>query len=46
MLKNLVLSEGETVDIVYISLPVARFAKFQAQSVDFLDITNQKAVYV
>lgn len=46
MLKNLVLNEGDTVDIEYISLPVARFAKFQAQSVDFLDITNQKAVYV
>lgn len=46
MMKNLVLEEGDIVEIENVSLPVAKFAKFQPQSVDFLDITNQKAVYV
>ncbi len=45
MMKNLLLEEGDMVQVESASLPVATFAKFQPQSVDFLDITNPKAVY-
>jgi ubiquitin fusion degradation protein 1 len=44
MMKNLLLSEGDIVQVEYINLPIARFSKFQPQSVDFLEITNPKAV--
>lgn len=44
MMDNLLLSEGDLVTIESVSLPVARFSKFQPHSIDFLDITNPKAV--
>lgn len=44
MMRNLLLEEGALVKIESVSLPVATFSKFQPQSVDFLDITNPKAV--
>lgn len=44
MMHNLLLEEGELVQIENVSLPVATFSKFQPQTVDFLDITNPKAV--
>lgn len=45
MMTNLLLSdEGEMIRIESTSLPVAVFSKFQPQSVEFLDITNPKAV--
>lgn len=44
MMRNLLLDEGAFVKIESVSLPVATFSKFQPQSVDFLDITNPKAV--
>lgn len=44
MMRNLLLEEGDLVTIDNVSLPVATFSKFQPQSVDFLDITNPKAV--
>jgi ubiquitin fusion degradation protein 1 len=44
MMRNLLLEEGDLVTIENVSLPVATFSKFQPQSVDFLDITNPKAV--
>lgn len=44
MMRNLLLEEGAVVKIESVSLPVATFSKFQPQSVDFLDITNPKAV--
>jgi hypothetical protein len=44
MMRNLLLEEGDLVNIENVSLPVATFSKFQPQSVDFLDITNPKAV--
>jgi ubiquitin fusion degradation protein 1 len=44
MMKNLYIKEGEILQVEYASLPTAKFAKFQPQSVDFLDITNPKAV--
>jgi len=44
MMRNLLLDEGDLLQIENISLPVATFSKFQPQSIDFLDITNPKAV--
>lgn len=44
MMHNLLLEEGDIVQIESISLPVATFSKFKPQCPDFLEITNQKAV--
>jgi len=44
MMQNLYLQEGDLINIQSASLPVATFARFQPQTVDFLDITNPKAV--
>jgi len=44
MMHNLLLEEGDLVQIESVSLPVATFSKFQPQNTDFLDITNPKAV--
>lgn len=43
-MHNLLLEEGDLVQIESVSLPVATFSKFQPQNTDFLDITNPKAV--
>jgi len=44
MMRNLLLDEGAMIKIESATLQVATFSKFQPQSVDFLDITNPKAV--
>jgi len=44
MMSILGLVEGQVVRVEKVSLPVAKFAKFQPQSTDFLDITNVRAV--
>jgi len=44
MMRNLLLVEGAMIRVESTSLPVATFSKFQPQSVEFLDITNPKAV--
>lgn len=44
MMKNLLLKEGEIIQVQYTNLGIAKFAKFQPQSVDFLEISNPKAV--
>ncbi|XP_064620671.1 ubiquitin recognition factor in ER-associated degradation protein 1-like [Lineus longissimus] len=45
MTCNLLLDEeGGLVQLESVSLPIATFAKFQPQNVDFLEITNPKAV--
>ena len=44
MMRNLLLNEGELIQVEYVNLEIARFAKFQPQSVDFLEISNPKAV--
>ena len=46
MMRNIYLSEGDLVNIESATLPVATYAKFQPQTVDFLDITDPKAVYL
>lgn len=43
-MTNLLLEEGGIIDLESISLPVAAYVKIQPQSVDFLDISNPKAV--
>jgi len=45
MMKNLLLQEGDLVQVDNVSLPIATFAKFQPQHTEFLDISNPKAVY-
>jgi ubiquitin fusion degradation protein 1 len=44
MMHNLLHEEEVSLQVESVSLPVATFSRFQPQSRDFLDITNQKAV--
>lgn len=44
MMQNLVLQEGDVVSVVNVSLKKATFVKFRPLSVDFLDISNPRAV--
>jgi ubiquitin fusion degradation protein 1 len=44
MMKSLQLDTGNFVHVKSTSLPLGRFVKIQPQSVDFLDITDPKAV--
>lgn len=44
MMRHLLLSEGDEVNVESVKLPTAKFVRFQPQSVDFLDISNPKAV--
>jgi ubiquitin fusion degradation protein 1 len=44
MMHNLLLQEGELINVESITIPVATYARFQPHSEDFLDITNPKAV--
>ena len=45
MLNQLCLKEGDMVTMENVTLKQATFSKFQPQTVDFLDITDPKAVY-
>jgi len=44
MMRHLLLSEGDELSVESVSLPTAKFVRFQPQSKDFLDISNPKAV--
>ena len=44
MMQNLTMGEGDLLQVESASLPVATYAKFQPHSVDFIDLTNPKAV--
>ncbi|KAF9924765.1 ubiquitin fusion degradation protein [Linnemannia zychae] len=44
MMKTLTLSEGDLVTVKSAGLPLGSFVKIQPQSVDFLDISDPKAV--
>ena len=44
MMRHLLLQEGDSLHVESVSLPTAKFARFQPQTQDFLDITNPKAV--
>lgn len=44
MMQNLLIEEGALITVTNISLPKATFVKLQPQSVDFLEISNPRAV--
>jgi len=44
MMQNLLLAEGALLSVRNVSLPKATFVKFRAQNVDFLDLSNPRAV--
>lgn len=44
MMQNLLIEEGGVLTVTNASLPKANFVKFQAQHVDFLEISNPRAV--
>mmetsp|Transcript_28250 Transcript_28250/g.60198 ORF Transcript_28250/g.60198 Transcript_28250/m.60198 type:complete len:418 (+) Transcript_28250:106-1359(+) len=44
MMQNLLIEEGAVLTVTNASLPKANFVKFQAQHVDFLEISNPRAV--
>jgi len=44
MMQNLNLDEGTIINVKNVSLPKATYTKIRAQSVDFLEITNHRAV--
>ncbi|TPX57837.1 hypothetical protein PhCBS80983_g03525 [Powellomyces hirtus] len=44
MMQTLLLEEGQFIDIKNVELPLGTFVKIQPQSVDFLEITDPKAV--
>jgi ubiquitin fusion degradation protein 1 len=44
MMQNLGIGEGDVVRVANVSLQKGKYVKLQPQSVDFLDLTNPKAV--
>jgi ubiquitin fusion degradation protein 1 len=44
MMQNLLIEEGAVITVSNVSLPKASFVKLQPQSVDFLEISNPRAV--
>jgi len=44
MMQNLVLEEGSLLTVTNVSLPKATFVKLQPQHIDFLEISNPRAV--
>jgi len=44
MMQNLLIEEGSVISVTNVSLPKASFVKLQPQHVDFLEITNPRAV--
>eukprot|EP00128_Syssomonas_multiformis_P001873 Colp12_sorted_trinity150504_noHs@13293 len=44
MMNNLLISAGDLIQLKSATLPLCNFSTFQPQSVDFLDISNPKAV--
>jgi len=44
IMQNLLVPEGGYITVKNVTLPMAQFIKFRPQSVDFLDISNPKAV--
>lgn len=45
MMNQLDISEGDFVIVDNATLQLATYSKFQPQSIEFLDISNPKAVY-
>lgn len=44
MMQNLVMGEGSLITVKNVSLPKAQYVKFRPQSIEFLDISNPRAV--
>jgi ubiquitin fusion degradation protein 1 len=44
IMQNLLIMEGAMISVRNVTLPLAKFVKFRPRSVDFLDISNPKAV--
>jgi len=44
MMQNLLIEEGNVITVTNVSLPKASFVKLQPQHVDFLEISNPRAV--
>ncbi|KAH1244055.1 Ubiquitin fusion degradation protein 1 [Glycine max] len=44
MMQNMLLQEGDTVRLKYVSLPRGTFVKLQPQTKDFFDISNPKGI--
>mmetsp|Transcript_94536 Transcript_94536/g.185405 ORF Transcript_94536/g.185405 Transcript_94536/m.185405 type:complete len:329 (+) Transcript_94536:76-1062(+) len=44
MMQNLCVDEGSLITVKNVSLPKASFVKFRAQSVDFLEVSNPRAL--
>uniref|UniRef100_A0A0K0ES12 Ubiquitin fusion degradation protein 1 homolog n=1 Tax=Strongyloides stercoralis TaxID=6248 RepID=A0A0K0ES12_STRER len=44
MMEQLLVNDGDLISVEYVQLPKATYAKLQPQSVDFLDITDPRAV--
>uniref|UniRef100_A0A0N5C2H0 Ubiquitin fusion degradation protein 1 homolog n=1 Tax=Strongyloides papillosus TaxID=174720 RepID=A0A0N5C2H0_STREA len=44
MMEQLLVNDGDLISIEYVQLPKATYAKLQPQSVEFLDITDPRAV--
>lgn len=45
MMNQLCTEVDDIIVVQCVSLPLAKYSKFQPQTVDFLDIHNPKAVY-
>lgn len=43
-MRNLKIDQGDVIRVEYASLPVATYAKFEPQSVEFFEISNPKAI--
>lgn len=46
MMESLLLQEGDMVEVHNVTLPLATFVKLRPRTVDFLDISNPRAVCV
>ena len=46
MMKKLNLGEGDPIRLGGVTLPKGKLVKIQAQSTDFLQVSDAKAVYV
>jgi ubiquitin fusion degradation protein 1 len=44
MMKTLRLNEGDAIRLTGTTLPKGKFVKLQAQTVDFLEVSDPKAV--
>lgn len=45
-MKNLLLSDGDMIQVEYKNLEAGKYVKFQPQSIDFLELPNPKGLYI